>query len=172
MINDWIQRFKIHQEEDGKTIKTIERYARDISAFVAFLEEKGVDYNGEMKRFNITSYRNYLIDNQYELATIHKKVNSIHSLNRYLVYIGCTKDVVVDIAKDRVKLAYDSERQVKILTDKQVERILFFIQNEEKVNKRNKMIILLLLYTGLIRRLYTYNLAGRLVKDCLLPLGE
>jgi len=149
MMNELVQRFKIHLEEDGKSPKTIESYVGDTSAFVTFLEEKGVDFNGEMKRFYITSYRNYLIENQYELATINKKVNSIHSFNRYLVDNDCTKDVVVDIAKDRVKLAYGSERQVEVLTDKQVERILFYIQNDEKVSKRNRMIILLLLYTGL-----------------------
>jgi len=149
MINELVQRFKIHLEEDGKSIKTVESYVGDNSAFVTFLESKAVDFTGEMKRFYITSYRNYLIENQYELATINKKVNSIHSFNKYLVDNGCTKDVVVDIAKDRVKLAYGSERQVEVLTDKQVERILFYIQNEDKVSKRNKMIILLLLYTGL-----------------------
>jgi integrase/recombinase XerD len=149
MINELVQKFKIYLEEDGKSIKTIESYAGDISAFVPFLESKGVDFNGEMKRFYITSYRNYLIENQYELATINKKVNSINSFNRYLVDSGYTKDIVVNASKDRVKLAYGSERQVEVLTDSQVERILFYIQNEDKVSKRNKMIIILLLYTGL-----------------------
>lgn len=60
----------------------------------------------------------------------------------------CIKDIVVYIAKDRVKLANGSERQVEVLTDKLVERILFYIQNDEKISKRNRMIILLLLYTG------------------------
>lgn len=149
MINELIQRFKIHLEEDGKSTKTVESYIGDTSAFEAFLESKGVDFNGEMKRFYITSYRNYLIENQYEMTTINKKVNSIHSFNRYLVDNGSSKDIVVEIAKDRVKLAYGSERQVEVLTDKQVERILFYIQNDEKVSKRNRTIILLLLYTGL-----------------------
>lgn len=97
----------------------------------------------------ITSYRNYLIEKQYELSTINKKVNSIQSFNKYLVDNDYAKDVVVDIAKDRVKLAYGSERQVEVLTESQVEKILFYIQNDEKVSKRNRMIILLLLYTGL-----------------------
>jgi integrase/recombinase XerD len=149
MINELVKRFKIHLEEDGKSIKTVESYVGDTSAFVAFLESKEVEFNGEMKRFYITSYRNYLIENQYELSTINKKVNSIQSFNKYLVDNGYTKDVVVDISKDRVKLAYGSERQVEVLTDKQVERILFYIQNEEKVSSRNRMILLLLLYTGL-----------------------
>jgi integrase/recombinase XerD len=105
MINELVKRFKIHLEEYGKNPKTIESYVGDTSAFVTFLEEKGVDFNGEMKRFYITSYRNYLIEQQYELSTINKKVNSIHSFNRYLFDNGYTKDVVVDITKDRVKLA-------------------------------------------------------------------
>lgn len=88
MKNELVQRFKIHLEEDGKSPKTIDSYVGDTAAFVALLEEKGVDFDGEMKRFYITSYRNYLIEQQYELSTINKKVNSIHSFNRYLVDIG------------------------------------------------------------------------------------
>lgn len=149
MTNELIQKFKVHLEEDGKSVKTIESYIGDAVAFVVFLESKGIAFKGEMKRFYIISYRNHLIDNQYELSTINKKVNSIQSFNKYLVDNGYSKDVVVDIAKDRVKLAYGSERQVEVLTDKQVEQILFYIQNAEKVSKRNRMVILLLLYTGL-----------------------
>lgn len=51
MINELVQRFKINLEEDGKSVKTIESYVGDTSAFIAFLEGKGVDFNGEMKRF-------------------------------------------------------------------------------------------------------------------------
>lgn len=42
-----------------------------------------------------------------------------------------------------------SARQAEVLTDKQVEKILFYIQNEDKASKRSRMIVLLLLYTGL-----------------------
>ncbi|WP_083585724.1 tyrosine-type recombinase/integrase [Clostridium kluyveri] len=144
-----VEKFERYLIEGGKNTKTIESYVGDTAAFVGFLESKGVNFNGEVKRFHITSYGNHLIENQYELSTINKKVNSIQSFNKYLVDNGYTKEVVVDIAKDRVKLTYGSERQVEVLEDKQVERILFYIQNEEKVSKRNKMIILLFLYTGL-----------------------
>ena len=39
-------------------------------------------------------------------------------------------------------------KQVEVYSDKEVERIVFYIQNEEKVSKRNKVIVMLLLYTG------------------------
>lgn len=72
MINEMIQRFKIHLEEDGKSVKTVESYVGDTTAFVAFLEEKGVDFTGEMKRFYFTSYRNYLINIEYNRIYVKK----------------------------------------------------------------------------------------------------
>lgn len=61
MINELVQKFKIHLEEDGESVKIIESYVGDTSAFVTFLEGKGVYFNGEIKRFSITIYRNHLI---------------------------------------------------------------------------------------------------------------
>lgn len=45
MINELMQRFKIHLDEDGKSHKTVESYVGDTSDFVTFLEAKGVDFN-------------------------------------------------------------------------------------------------------------------------------
>ena len=53
MINELIQRFKIHLEEDGKSIKTVESHVGDTFAFVAFLDSKGVDFNGDMIKLKI-----------------------------------------------------------------------------------------------------------------------
>ncbi|WP_366914683.1 tyrosine-type recombinase/integrase [Clostridium sp.] len=47
-----------------------------------------------------------------------------------------------------LKIAYASEKQVEVYSDKEGERILFYIQNEDKVSKRNNAIVMLLLYTG------------------------
>ena len=58
------------------------------------------------------------------------------------------KEKVVENSKERVKIAYGSEKQVEVYSEKEVERIVFYIQNEEKVSKRNKVIVILLLYTG------------------------
>ena len=58
------------------------------------------------------------------------------------------QEIVVENSKDRVKIAYGSEKQVEVYSDKEVDKILFYIQNEDKVSKRNKVIIMLLLYTG------------------------
>ena len=135
-----IEDFKISLIEDGKSAKTIESYVGDIKAFIEFLGDKGVEFNGILQRFYIVSYKNFLVDSNYEVATINKKINSIHALNRYLVSTGAMKEIVVENSKDRIKIAYGSEKQVEVYSDKEVERILFYIQNEEKVSKRNKVI--------------------------------
>ena len=143
-----IEDFKISLIEDGKSPKTIESYVGDIKAFIEFLGDKGVEFNGTLQRFYVVSYKNFLVESNYEVATINKKINSIHALNRYLVATGDMKEIVVENSKDRVKISYGSEKQVEVYSDKEVERILFYIENEEKVSKRNKVIVMLLLYTG------------------------
>ncbi|WP_253206015.1 tyrosine-type recombinase/integrase [Clostridium estertheticum] len=139
-----IEDFKISLIEDGKSPKTIESYVGDIKASIEFLSTKGVEFNGTLQRFYVASYKNYLVESNYEVATINKKINSIHALNRYLVDTDEMKEIVVENSKDRVKIAYGSEKQVEVYSDKDVERLVFYIQNEEKVSKRNKVIVLIL----------------------------
>ena len=68
--------------------KTIESYIGDIKAFIEFLGDKGVEFNGTLQRFYVVSYKNFLVESNYEVSTINKKINSIHALNRYLVANG------------------------------------------------------------------------------------
>ena len=71
-----------------------------------FLGSKGVDFNGNLQRFYVVSYKNFLVESKYEVATINKKINSIHALNRYFVATGAMKEIVVENSKDKVKIAY------------------------------------------------------------------
>jgi integrase/recombinase XerD len=148
MATDFVEKFRRHLKEDGKSQKTIESYVGDIAGFVAYMENMGVKFQGELKRFYVTSFRNHLIESQYGTATINKKINSIQSFNVFLMRNRHTSEIVVDLRKDRMKVAFGSEKQVEVFSEKQVERMLFYIQNEDKVSKRDRMIILLLMYTG------------------------
>ena len=64
MAIDFVEKFIRYLKEDGKRPKTIESYVRDIAGFVAYIQNMGVKFQGELKRFYITSFRNYLIENQ------------------------------------------------------------------------------------------------------------
>ena len=57
--------------------------------------------------------------------------------------------MVVDLKKDKIRVAHGSEQEVEVYTENEVERLLFYIQDTEKVSVRDKLIILILLYTGL-----------------------
>jgi integrase/recombinase XerD len=148
MATDFVEKFRRHLKEDGKCPKTIESYVGDIAGFVAYIENMGVKFQGELKRFYVTSFRNYLIESRYGTATINKKINSIQSFNVFLMRNRHTSEIVVDLRKDRMKVAFGSEKQVEVFSEKQVERMLFYIQNKDKVSRRDRMIILLLMYTG------------------------
>ncbi|CAM2894958.1 site-specific integrase [Hathewaya histolytica] len=103
-MNEIVESFKVSLIEDGKSPKTIESYIGDIKAFIEFLGSKGADFNSTLQRFYVVSYKNFLVDSNYEVATINKKINSIHALNRYLVETGEMKEIVVENSKDRVKI--------------------------------------------------------------------
>lgn len=132
---------------DGKASKTMESYAGDIRLFLQWLESKGNINISCLKRFHITAYRSYLIKESYEINTINKKINSLHSFNQFLVDKDYIKEQIVDRRKDKVKVAVGSEHEVEVFTEEEIERILFYIQSGQ-VSVRDRMIVLLLLYTG------------------------
>ena len=72
-----VEEFKTHIMEDGKSTNTIQSYVGDITGFLKYIGTMGVEFDGVLKRFYITSYKNHLIDNNYEPAIINNKINSI-----------------------------------------------------------------------------------------------
>lgn len=132
---------------DGKANKTIEIYVGDIKSFLDWLATKDNIFTGNLKRFHITSYRNYLVQNNYEINTINKKINSLQSFNQFLIENNYISEKVVDLKKDKARLASGSEKEVEVYTDVEIEKLLFYIQSEE-VTSRNRLIILMLMYTG------------------------
>ncbi|EKQ53036.1 MULTISPECIES: tyrosine-type recombinase/integrase [unclassified Clostridium] len=126
----------------------MQSYVSDITAFLKYLGTMGVEFDRVLKRFYITNYKNYLVDNNYEPATINKKVNSIQAFKNFLIAKGYMQENVIDLKKDRVKIAVGSEHQVEVYTDNQLERIQFYIQSSKKVRLRDKMIIQILMFTG------------------------
>ncbi|EPY2279073.1 site-specific integrase [Clostridium sporogenes] len=112
-----VEEFKSNLIEDGKSTNTVQSYVGDITAFLKYLGKMGAEFEGVLKRFYITSYKNYLVDNSYEPATINKKVNSIGAFNNFIIGKGYMNENVIDLKKDRVKIATGSENQVEVYSD-------------------------------------------------------
>lgn len=65
-----LQEFQEQLLADGKSLSTIESYVGDASSFTEYLDEKGISFTGELKRFFITSYRRNLVEEEFEATTI------------------------------------------------------------------------------------------------------
>lgn len=160
-----LQEFQEQLLDDGKSFSTIESYVSDASSFVQYLEEKNISFTGELKRFFVTSYRRYLVEEEFEAATINKKINSLMSFNSFLIGNGYMQGQVIDLKKDKVKVAQGSEKEVSVLSEQEIEKLMFFVQDDRQVSQRDRLIVLLLLFTG-VRVSELVNLRLRDI-DCL-----
>ncbi|MEQ2465136.1 tyrosine-type recombinase/integrase [Niallia hominis] len=132
---------------EGKADKTIESYVNDVKGFQSYLQEKLKDVP-VLSRFSFVRYKEHLMKEDYAISTINKKINSLKVYNDFLRTKGHLRDSFIQLKRDRIKIAAGSEDNVEALSDEQVEQLLFYVENGKKVSTRNKLIVYLLLYTG------------------------
>lgn len=132
---------------EGKADKTIESYVNDVKGFQSYLQEK-LDDVPVLSRFSFVRYKEYLIKEGYAVSTINKKINSLKIYNDFLKTKGVISESFIQLKRDRIKIAAGSEDDVEALSEEQVEQLLFYVENRSKVSARNKLIVYLLLYTG------------------------
>ncbi|WP_430755271.1 tyrosine-type recombinase/integrase [Niallia circulans] len=132
---------------EGKAAKTIESYVNDVQGFQSYLHEKLNDVP-VLSRFSFVRYKEHLMKEDYAVSTINKKINSLKVYNDFLRTKGHLSESFIQLRRDRIKIAAGSEDNVDALSDEQVEQLLFYVENGKKVSPRNKLIVYLLLYTG------------------------
>lgn len=135
--------------EEGRAEKTIESYVGDVRAFQQFLTERAKDESLPLSCFSFVRYKQYLLDSQFAVTTINKKINSLKVYNDFLQKKGVVPESYIQLKKDRVQIAAGSEHIVTALSEKEVEKLLFFLEDRTKVNLRTKLAAYLLLYTGI-----------------------
>jgi integrase/recombinase XerD len=139
--------FEIWLFQEGKADKTRESYVSDVKLFKLYLQDK-LKGEGVLSRFAFIKYKEHLIKENYAISTINKKVNSLKVYNNFLNIKNVLNDSIIQLKRDRIKIASGSEDQVEALSDDQVEKLLFYIEGSN-VSQRNKLIVYILLYTGL-----------------------
>lgn len=140
-----LKQFEQHLTADDKSPKTLESYLGDVRSFIQYLERNGAS-GTRFQRAHVTAYRRHLIERGFKEATINKKINSIYAYNVFLKEAGVMEEIVVVPRRDRVRVAAGSEREVEVFTGGEVERIISNINNQ---SARSRLIIHLLLYTGI-----------------------
>jgi integrase/recombinase XerD len=142
-----IEKFERWLFAEGKAPKTIESYVNDVKGFQSYLQEKLKDMP-VLSRFSFVKYKEHLIKEGYAVSTINKKINSLKVYNDFLRTEGIVNESFIQLKRDRIKIADGSEETVDALTEEQVEKLLFYVEDRRKVTLRNKLIVYLLLYTG------------------------
>ena len=132
---------------EAKADKTIESYVNDVKGFQSYLAEKLKEVP-ILSRFSFVRYKEYLLKEGYAVSTINKKINSLKVYNDFLRTKGVVNETFIQLKRDRIKIAAGSEESVDALSEEQVEQLLFYVENRNKVSTRNKLIVYLLLYTG------------------------
>jgi len=132
--------------DSGLAEKTIVSYVSDIRHYRNFLEGIGEHLTLEMKRHHIVQYKKKLINENKSVATINKAINSLYSYNGYLKSINSEMLMVVNVSRDKVKVARGSESEVEVFSDEEIARILDEVIN---CSIRDKLIVYILLYTGI-----------------------
>jgi integrase/recombinase XerD len=142
-----IEKFEQWLFAEGKAAKTIESYVNDVKGFQSYLQEKLKDMP-VLSRFSFVKYKEHLMKEGYAVSTINKKINSLKVYNDFLRTEGIVNESFIQLKRDRIKIADGSEEAVDALSEEQVEKLLFYVEDRRKVTLRNKLIVYLLLYTG------------------------
>jgi integrase/recombinase XerD len=132
---------------EGKAVKTIESYVNDVKGFQSYLQQKLNDVP-VLSRFSFVRYKEHLMKDGYAVSTINKKINSLKVYNDFLRTKGIISESFIQLKRDKIKIAAGSEDYVEALSEEQVEHLLFYVENRNKVSTRNKLIVYLLPYTG------------------------
>jgi integrase/recombinase XerD len=101
----YIKAFESYLSNNSKADKTIESYTGDVKGYLRYISDKSITFKGNLNRFSINSYKNHLLENHYEPTTINKKLNSLQSFNIHLIESGAMRWMVINLARDRIKIA-------------------------------------------------------------------
>ncbi|ARD48836.1 site-specific integrase [Sporosarcina sp. P33] len=141
--------FQSWLEDDGKAAKTVETYLGNIKHYYGFLNENGSGVEQLLSRALVVRYIKYLEKEKYAISSINAKVTSLLAFNKFLLEQKEVDRIFVSLRKDQVKVAAGSEQIVEAFLPEEVEELLTYVENEQKVSLRNKAIVYLLLYGGM-----------------------
>lgn len=83
LTRDAVQRFEQHLREEEKSENTIEKYMRDVRAFMAFAG------GSEITKDTVIAYKNKLLSENYAVRSINSMLASLNSLFSFLNWLDC-----------------------------------------------------------------------------------
>ena len=122
ITNELIQKFKTYLINEEKSSATLEKYIRDVVAFMQWLNDRVVE------KIVVMEYKQNLIEN-YAPASANSMLSSINSFFEYMEWYDCK----VKTFKIQKQIFANKDKE---LTKAEYERLL--IAAQKKQNKRKK----------------------------------
>jgi len=150
-IKELVQEFLEYLEvEKGRSQKTAENYDRYLRRFKKFAQEAGVRSPSDIDLKLVHKYRlflNRLTDNKGK--TLGKKTQNYHvvGLRAFLKYLA--KKDIKTLSAEKVELPKLGDREISVLTDEELERLLSSAHGESLENLRDLAVLETLFSTGL-----------------------
>jgi len=148
-IRDYVRRYLEYLEiEKGRSAKTLENYKRYLEEFLDFAK---VGSPTEIDTNLVREYRLYLNRQRDQKGMPLQKATQNYyliALRGLLKYLARQEEMDVFPA-DRIELAREEEKKVKVLNEEQLERLLHAPDVKIEVGRRDRAILELLFSTGL-----------------------
>lgn len=132
------------QKEKKTSTNTCDAYTRDLTAFQAYLLERGVPDADKAGGADVAAYMMALKNEGRSKATVNRKLSSIRSYYKYLQRQGTIKENPAET----IKTPRIEKKQLKYLTIEEVERLLETPDDSVK-GIRDKAILEVMYATGI-----------------------
>lgn len=146
-LSELKKEFLEHLEiERGRSINTVENYARYLDRFLGFLKK---DNPKDITDDSIREYRLWLNRQPAVTDTLKKKTQNYYliALRSFLKYLR--KRGIESFAPERIELAKISERGLDLIESSDLERLLSAPEGDDIKNLRDRAILELFFSTGL-----------------------
>ncbi|HEX7056078.1 MAG TPA: site-specific tyrosine recombinase XerD [Bacilli bacterium] len=167
--------------ERGLAANTIASYERDLTQFIGYLRQQGVESFAGMEKAHILQYLLQLRAQGRSTATVTRALVSIRALCQFLV----REQLIAHDPSQHMETPKPEKRLPKVLSVAEVERLLAAPQDSDPYGMRDRTMLELLYATGLrVSELVSLNTGdlnlgmgfvrcfGKGAKERIIPLGR
>lgn len=164
MLRDYIDDFAVYMlVERNKSNNTVESYKRDVTQYISYLSQNGIEDFSMTTKTTVLTYLLYLQKQGRATSTISRSLASIRAFYVYMISIGCIhKDPTMNLEAPHV-----DRKLPNVLSGKEVETLLEQPKCVDNKGYRDKAMLELLYATGIrVSELINLN-----VQDVNLNIG-
>lgn len=159
-IDDYLSHLRI---ERGRAPLTLDSYARELFAYLTFLEERGVTTAEAVERTDVAAYETDLAKRGFAASTIRHRLSTVRGLHRFLAREGvCPSDPVDGVPSPKMP-----QRLPDVLSLGQIDALLGQAFPSSATGQRDQAILEVLYGCGL----RASECCGLNRDDCLLDEG-